>query len=90
MRYKVMKMDLHTDYLGYQRDFEKAIHRTWLDKLLGRNEWPDLKDYHHPTTEVYKVVETAEEARKLIRMAEPWMKQSGGRMWYETIKEDNV
>lgn len=86
-KYRIMKYDLRTDLMAYQEAVHKAINRTWRDALLGRNKWPKLEYYDNPITEVVKIVDTEDEAKMIVWLAEPWCNQTGGRFWYEEIKD---
>lgn len=85
MRYKIYKKDLNTDYWRYHQDLVKSFDQTFIQRLLGKNKTPNIEDYQHPTTELVAIVDDEDEARKQVWLAEPWMNQSGGRVWYEQI-----
>lgn len=86
MRYKVMRTNPNWDGPAYQHAVHKAIYRNWLDRLLGRNKWPEVSDFNRWTTEIVKIVDTEEEAKHLVWLSEPWMDQTGGKVWYELME----
>lgn len=83
--YRIMRSSPNHNMVAFQAALEKSFRQTWLDKLLGKNKCPKLDDYANWETEEITTVDTEEEAKHYVWMGEPWMNQTGGKIYYEKI-----